>query len=37
MSPVSANVDEFNKYFARQEKISASRKNALMNKEKKYQ
>ena len=32
--PVPANVDEFNQYFARQEKILASRENALTNKEK---
>ena len=32
--PVPANVNEFNQYFARQEKILASRENALTNKEK---
>ena len=34
--PVPANVDEFNQYFARQEKILASRENALTNKEKMF-
>lgn len=32
--PVPANVDEFNQYFARQQKILANRENALINKEK---
>ena len=36
-SSVSANVDEFNQYFARQEKILANRENALMNKEKRFE
>ena len=33
-SPFPANVDVFNQYFARREKILANRKNALLNKEK---
>lgn len=32
--PVPANADEFNQYFARQQKILANRENALINKEK---
>lgn len=32
--PVPANVDEFNQYFARQQKILANRENALIKKEK---
>ena len=32
--PVPADVDEFNQYFARQQKILANRENALINKEK---
>ena len=36
-SQVPANVDEFNQYFARQEKILANRENALMNKEKRFE
>ena len=34
--PVPANVNEFNQYFARQEKILASRENALTSKEKMF-
>ena len=30
--PVAANVDEFNQYFVRQEKILANLENALTNK-----
>ena len=32
--PHPANVDEFNRYFTRQQKILANRENALINKEK---
>ena len=32
--PAPVNVDEFNQYFARQQKILANRENALINKEK---
>ena len=35
-SPVPDNVDEFNQDFTRQEKLLASRENALMNKEKMF-
>ena len=36
-SPVLANVDEFNQYFARHRKILANRENAFLNKERRFE